>query len=114
VPLTEGQEGRRFTPQPRIPEAEATMRGSFTKAYRKEPNSNIREMSPLYQRTFYYLRQVATWKQRVFPTKKKYGISLNPGQIITSLSNVACGVSWHECGAKKVPCWKTFRTFNMV
>jgi len=85
------------------------MRSGYTKAYRKELESDIWKMSPLYQRVFYYLRQKATWKPETFPTRLGFGIALNPGQLITSLSSIADGVSWYEYGVKKTPNKKTIK-----
>ena len=79
------------------------MRVGFTKAYRKELDSDIWKMPPLYQRVFFYLRQEAVWQPETFPTRKGYGIALNPGQLITSFSTIADGVSWYEYGVKKIP-----------
>ena len=79
------------------------MKIGFTKAYRKELESDIWKMPPLYQRVFFYLRQLAVWQPESFPTKQKYKIALNPGQLITSLSIIADGVSWYEYGVKKTP-----------
>lgn len=79
------------------------MKVGYTKAYRKELNSDIWKMPPLYQRIFFYLRQEACWQPEIFPTRKGYGIALNPGQLITSFSTIAEGVSWYEYGVKKVP-----------
>ena len=85
-----------------------TNRG-FTKAYKKELQSDIWKMPPLYQRVFFYLRQTACWEQEFFPTERKFSIAINPGQIITSLANIADGVSWYKYGVKKVPNRKTIR-----
>jgi len=85
------------------------MKSGYTKAYRKELESDIWKMSPLYQRVFYYLRQKATWKPETFPTRLGFGIALNPGQLITSLSSIADGVSWYEYGVKKTPNKKTIK-----
>ena len=85
------------------------LRSGFTKAYRKEILSDIWRMPPLYQRVFFYLRQTACWEQDFFPTRKGFKIALNPGQVITSLSNIAKGVSWTEFGVKKVPNKKTIK-----
>lgn len=43
------------------------------------------------------------WQPSVFPTRERFGVALNPGQLITSLSNIAEGVSWYNYGVKKVP-----------
>jgi len=79
------------------------MRIGFTKAYRKELNSDIWKMPPLYHRVFFYLRQTAAWEAESFPTKKGYKIAVNPGQIITSFSIIANGVAWYEYGVKRTP-----------
>lgn len=81
----------------------------FTKAYRKELVSDIWGMPPLYQRVFFYLRQSAVWKSELFPTRQNYKIALNPGQLITSFSIIAEGVSWYEYGVKKTPNKKTIK-----
>lgn len=81
----------------------------YTKAYRKELNSDIWKMPPLYQRVFYCLRQKAAWKSETFPTRKIFNIALNPGQLITSLSIISEDVSWYEYGVKKVPNKKTIK-----
>jgi len=81
----------------------------YTKAFRKELDSDIWKMPPLYQRVFFYLRQSASWEPETFPTKKGFKIALNPGQLITSLSVIAEGVSWYEYGVKRVPNRKTIK-----
>ena len=85
------------------------MKSGYTKAYRKEIGGDIWKMSPLYHRVFYYLRQKAEWKVNVFPTSRKFGIALNPGQLITSMSIIAKDVSWNEYGVKKIPNKKTIK-----
>jgi hypothetical protein len=81
----------------------------YTKAYRKELESDIWKMPPLYQRVFFYLRQTAVWQPETFPTRQKYKIALNPGQLITSFAIIADGVSWYEYGIKKTPNKKTIK-----
>jgi len=85
------------------------MKRGYTKSYRKELESDIWMMPPLYHRVFHYLRQKAEWKPTIFPTRKKFGIAVNPGQLITSMGNIAEGVAWYEYGARKVPNRKTIR-----
>jgi hypothetical protein len=75
----------------------------FTKSYRKELDGDIWKMPPLYQRVFFFLRLKAKYKSELFPTRKKYGIWLNPGQWITSIDIIAHGVSWLEWGKEKIP-----------
>lgn len=45
----------------------------------------------------------AKFSQEVFPTKGKYGIHLNPGQLITSIGLIAEWSSWVEWGVEKRP-----------
>jgi hypothetical protein len=85
------------------------MKAGYTKSYRKELYSDVWKMPPLYQRVFFYLRQNAAWQPETFPTRKGYGIALNPGQLITSYSAIAEGVSWYEYGVKKIPNKKTIK-----
>ena len=85
------------------------MKRGFTKAYRKELESDIWKMPPLYQRVFFYLRQKVEWNPSEFPTKKGFKIAVNPGQLITSLSIISDGVSWYEYGVKRVPNKKTIK-----
>ena len=81
----------------------------FTKAYRKELKSDIWKMPPLDHRVFYYLRQEVRWKSAVFPTRKKFGIHLNPGQTLTSYDLIADGVAWTDYGKLKKPNKKTVK-----
>ena len=85
------------------------MNRGFTKAYRKELNGDIWKMPPIYHRVFYYLRQKAEYESSVFPTRKGFGIHVNPGQLITSYQIIADGVSWYEYGVKRTPNKKTIK-----
>jgi len=86
------------------------MNKGFTKTYRKELESDIWKMPPLYQRVFFYIRLKVKYKTETFPTRKKFSIWLLPGQLITSMDNIAQGVSWQEWGKEKVPNKKTIKT----
>ena len=78
------------------------MKKGYTRAWRKELESDIWKMPPLYHRVFYYLRLKAQWKTDLFPTRK-LGIWLSPGMYITSILDIANGVSYIEYGVKRVP-----------
>lgn len=79
------------------------MKRGFSKTYRRELESDIWKMPPIYQRVFFFLRLKVKYKAELFPTKKGYGVWLNPGQWLTSINNIASGVAWHEWGVEKIP-----------
>lgn len=81
----------------------------WTKAWRKEVRSSIWDMPPLYHRVFLWLRYKVEHKTTLFPTRRKFGIWTNPGQILTSVRNIAEGVSWVEDGKDKTPNVKTIK-----
>lgn len=83
------------------------MKRGFTKAWRKELESEIWDKNPIYHRVFFYLRQKATWESNEFPTDKIFKINLAPGQLITSLDIIAEGVSWFENKRRVMPARKT-------
>lgn len=85
------------------------MNRGYTKSYRKELDSDIWMMSPLYHRVWFYIRSKAKWEIHRFPTKGVFGIWLNPGQLITSIDLIADGVKWSEWGKEKKPNKKTIR-----
>jgi len=79
------------------------MKAGFVKTYRKLLQSDIWKMPPLYYRVFHYLILVAEYKKNMFPTRKKFGIHLLPGQLITSMGNIANAVAWEEHGVERIP-----------
>ncbi len=81
----------------------------FIKTWRKEINSDIWLMPPLYHRVWSFLLVYVEWKPVVFPTAKGFGIHVNPGQKITSLNDIARKVSWTEYGVEKTPNRKTIK-----
>lgn len=81
----------------------------WTKAWRKEVRSSIWDMPPLYHRVFLWLRYKVEHKTTLFPTRRRFGIWTNPGQILTSVRNIAEGVSWVEEGKDKTPNVKTIK-----
>jgi hypothetical protein len=83
-------------PPPSIP-------GGFAKSWRKELDSEIWLMPPLYHRVWYWLRMNVQHEPFLFPTRERFGIWVLPGQRITSLQQIAEGVKWTEWGKEKVP-----------
>jgi len=75
----------------------------YIKDYRKELQSDIWLMPPLYHRVWQYLKyQVNHQKGRVPMTDGTFKTVL-PGQHLTSIRNIANGVSWYERGVEKTP-----------
>lgn len=89
------------------------MKKGFSKTYRRELESDIWKMPPIYQRVFFFLRLKVKYKAELFPTRKKCGIWLNPGQWLTSIDQVANGVSWYEWGKEKIPNKKVIKDVLM-
>ncbi len=72
------------------------MKRGFTKAWRKELESDIWLMPPVYHRVWYWLRLKAQWETRLIPTPKGFGIWVLPGQKLTSLEDISAGVKYVE------------------
>lgn len=86
------------------------MKKGYTKAWRKEIESDIWKMPCLYHRVFYWLRQKVKFRTEFFPTTQKLGIWLLPAQLLTSYEEIAKGVSWVEYGIERKPNKKTIKT----
>jgi len=82
----------------------------YIKSWRKELESDIWVMSPIYHRVWTYLLKSASWESNEFPTTRKFKIALNPGQMLTSMSIIAEGISWFEYGVNKKPNRKTIKS----
>src|SRR3990167_2270633 len=81
----------------------------YTKAWKKELDSAIWTMPPLYHRVWFWLRQNAKYKVELFTTRRGFGIWLRPGQLLTSLDLIGKGVAWREHGVERVPNRKTVK-----
>lgn len=68
------------------------MHRGFTKAWRKELDSDIWLMPSIYHRVWYWLRLKVQWETRLLPTPKGFGIWVLPGQKLTSLEDISEGV----------------------
>ncbi|KJR41569.1 primosome component [Candidatus Magnetoovum chiemensis] len=79
------------------------MKRGYTRSWRKEIESDIWKMPPMYHRVFYWLRQKASWRTMLIPTRNGIGIWLTPGMIITSYSVIANAVGHEEWGIEKTP-----------
>ncbi len=76
-------------------------------AWRRELDSIVWQMPPLYHRVFYYLRQRARWKTECVPTNRGLGMWVTPGMVVTSYDHIARGVAYYERGIERVPSKKT-------
>jgi len=86
------------------------MRKGFTKAWRKELDSDLWLMPPIYHRVWYCLRQKVQHQKFLFPTNRTYGIWVLSGQRITSYQEIAEWCKWSEWGREKLPNKKTIKT----
>lgn len=81
----------------------------YTKAWRKELDSDIWLMPPVYHRVWYWLRQKVQHTDFLFPTKNGFGIWVLPGQRLTSLQDIADGVKWFDNRREIVPDRRTVK-----
>lgn len=79
------------------------MHRGYTKSWRKELDSDIWKLPPLYHRVWFWLRSRCNHESTYIPTTRGYGIWLLPGQRLTSIQQIAEGVTWHENGQQKTP-----------
>jgi len=79
----------------------------FIKTWRKELESDIWKMPPLYHRVWHYLLLEVSWEKNIFPTRNLFGIHLNPGQGLFSIQMIIDGVAWRERNVIKKPNKKT-------
>jgi hypothetical protein len=85
------------------------MKKGYTKAWRKELDSEIWMMPPLYLKVWYWLRHKVQHDPFLFPTHKGIGVWVLPGQRLTSLQEIAEGVKWSEWGREIIPNKKTIK-----
>jgi len=79
----------------------------YIKDFRKELNSDIWLMPPLYHRVWQYLKYMVNHKANKIPMKDGSFLNINPGQHLTSVRNIAEEVGWYERGVFKKPNPKT-------
>ena len=81
----------------------------WIKDYRKELESDIWMMPPLYHRVWQYLKYRVNHEPRKVPQKDGSYITVGKGETITSMRQIAEGVKWMEYGVEKLPSSKTIR-----
>lgn len=79
----------------------------YIKDYRKELQSDIWMMPPLYHRVWQYLKYMVNHKENRIPMKDGSFLNIEPGQHLTSVRNIANEVGWYERGVFKTPNPKT-------
>ena len=81
--------------------------GGYVKIFRKETDSDIWLMPPIYHRVWHWLLLNVQFEMYLFPTSQRIGIYVLPGQKLTSIRKIAEGVQWSEWGKEKAPNTKT-------
>lgn len=79
----------------------------YIKDFRKELKSDIWLMPPLYHRVWQYLKYMVNHKPNKIPMKDGSFLTVEPGQHLTSIRNIAEDVAWYERGILKKPNPKT-------
>lgn len=82
----------------------------YIKDYRKELDSDIWLMPPLYHRVWHYLKLMVNHEAVIFPMNDGTKIEILAGQHLTSIRNICKGVSWYEGVTYKEPNPKTIRS----
>lgn len=82
----------------------------YIKDYRKELDSDIWLMPPLYHRVWQWLKYSVNHTEKKIPMVDGSKLTVRKGQRLTSIRNVAREVGWYERGRKKEPNPKTIST----
>lgn len=77
--------------------------------HRKELESDIWMMPPLYHRVWQYLKYDVNHADRTIPNSKGEKLLVKKGQTVTSYQIIAEAVAWYEHGTKRVPNKKTIK-----
>ncbi|GGE47908.1 hypothetical protein GCM10011391_28360 [Pullulanibacillus camelliae] len=82
----------------------------YIKDYRKELDSDIWMMPPLYHRIWQYLKYKVNHQQAKIPMRDGTFLNIQPGQHLTSVRDIAKAVGWYEGVKWKEPNPKTVST----
>lgn len=85
------------------------MNNGYIKDYRKEIDSNIWKMPPLYYKVWQYLKYTVNHKSNSVPFKNGDIINVNAGETLTSYRRLIDAVSWYEDGREIAPSTKTIK-----
>lgn len=75
----------------------------WIKDYRKELESDIWMMPPLYHRVWQYIKYMANHKPTKIPLENGDFFTIEAGQHLTSIRGIAKGVAWYEGRVYKEP-----------
>ncbi|CAM3778602.1 hypothetical protein [Alkalicoccus chagannorensis] len=81
----------------------------YIKDYRKELESEIWLMPPLYHRVWQFLKYKVNHKENVVPMSDGSTLTIQEGQHLTSVRKIAKGIGYYEQGAWKEPNPKTIQ-----
>lgn len=81
----------------------------YIKDYRKELNSDIWKMPPVYYRLWQYLKYTVNHAPAKIPQAGGGFIEIGIGQTLTSYRNLAAGISWYEGATLKTPSPNTIK-----
>jgi hypothetical protein len=81
----------------------------YIKDYRKEIESDIWMMPPLYHRVWQYLKYMVNHEDAEIPMKDGTKFKIEIGQHLTSLRGISKGISWYEGRVLKEPNPKTIK-----
>ncbi|GGB43461.1 hypothetical protein GCM10011409_21340 [Lentibacillus populi] len=81
----------------------------YIKDFRKELNSDIWVMPPLYHRVWQYLKYTVNHKDNKVPMRDGSFLTIKQGQHLTSMRKIARQVGYYEQGAWKEPNPKTIK-----
>lgn len=82
----------------------------YIKDHRKELDSDIWIMPPLYHRVWQYLKYKVNHEEAEIPMNDGTKFKIQPGQHLTSVRGIAQGVGWYEGHLRKEPNPKTIKT----
>lgn len=82
----------------------------YIKDHRKELNSAIWMMPPLYHRIWQYLKYTVNHQENIIPMRDGTFLTIKPGQHLTSVRDIAKNVGWYEGVKWKEPNPKTVTT----
>lgn len=85
------------------------MNKGYVKLWRKSKISPVWQMPPLYSRVWDWVLMSVNYETKSIPTPTG-PITVNPGQRITSLRQIADEVAWYEYGVLRTPNVKTIKT----
>ena len=86
------------------------MATGWIKDFRKEIESDIWLMPPLYHRVWQYIKYKVNHEEKMIPMNDGNSFKIVPGQHLTSIRTIAKGVGWYEGLKWKEPNPKTIKS----